>query len=94
MVVSRPLASSTVIIDTIARAHVLNKLGSSAEQQLNSWSASGAKPTDSSVFPTAVEGFTQGFALLMVIYAVLMLIVGFFVFFVANKADKQHSSQQ
>ena len=88
------LASSTVIIDTIARAHVLNKLGSSAEQQLNSWSASGAKPTDSSVFPTAVEGFTQGFALLMVIYAVLMLIVGFFVFFVANKADKQHSSQQ
>ena len=88
------LASSTVIIDTIARAHVLNKLGSSAEQQLNTWSASGAKPTDSSVFPTAVEGFTQGFALLMIIYAVLMLIVGFVVFFIANKADKQLSSHQ
>ena len=82
------LASSTVVIDTIARAHVLKKLGSSAEQQLNTWSASGTKPTDASVFPAAVEGFSQGFAVLMIAYAVVMILVGLLVLVLANKSDK------
>lgn len=86
------LASSTVVIDTIAKAHVLNKLGSTAESQLDAWSASGAKPTDTSVFPTAVEGFTQGFAVLMIAYAVIMVVVGFVVLLLGNKSDKQKAA--
>lgn len=82
------LASSTIVIDGITRAYVVNKLGASAESQLNSWSASGAKPTDASVLPTAIEGFVQGFAALTIGYAVVMLIVGFVVLFLGNKADK------
>lgn len=83
------LAASTVVIDIVARQHVLNKLGSSAEQQLNAWSASGAKPTDSSVFPTAIEGFAQGFAVLMIAFAIATVLIGFVVLFLANKSDKQ-----
>lgn len=86
------LASSTVVIDTIAKAHVLKTLGSSAESELDTWSASGAKPTDTSVLPTAVEGFAQGFAVLMVIYAILMVIVGLIVLVLANSADKESAA--
>jgi hypothetical protein len=80
-----------VVIDTIARAHVLAKLGSTGEQQIDAWSASGAKPADSSVFPTAIEGFVQGFAVLMIAYAISMVLVGFLVFFLGNKADKNNA---
>lgn len=83
------LAVSTVMIDAIARGHVLNKLGSTAEQQLNAWSASGAKPSDASVLPVAAEGFTQGFAMFMAVFAVLMLVVGVFVLVLGNRAEKQ-----
>ena len=83
------LASSAVVIDSIARAHVLDKLGSTGEQQIDAWSASGAKPTDSSVFPTAIEGFVQGFAVLMIGYAISMVLVGFIVFILGNKSDKK-----
>ena len=87
------LASSTIIIDAITRTHVMNKLGSSAEQQLDSFAASGAKPTDSSVLPAAVEGFAQGFAAFMIIFAVLMVVVGIIVLILGNKSDKQKKSQ-
>jgi MFS family permease len=83
------LASSAVVIDSIARAHVLAKLGSTGEQQIDAWSASGAKPTDSSVFPTAIEGFVQGFAVLMISYAVVMILVGFAVLVLGNRSDKK-----
>lgn len=86
------LAASTVVIDIVARQHVLTKLGSSAEQQLSSWSATGAKPTDTSVFPTAIEGFAQGFAVLMIAFAIASILVGFIVLFLGNKADKQKAA--
>jgi MFS family permease len=86
------LASSTVVIDLIARRHVLTKLGSSAESQLNEWSASGAKPTDTSVFPAAVEGFAQGFAVLMIAFAIATILFGFLVLFLANKSDKHKAA--
>jgi MFS family permease len=82
------LAVSTVLIDVIARQHVLAKLGSSAEQQLNTWSVSGTKPTDASVFPSAVEGFSQGFAVLMIVFAILMIVVAIVVLVLGNKADR------
>ena len=86
------LASSAVVIDSLARLYVQEKLGSTALQQLNTWSASGAKPTDTSVFPTAIEGFTQGFAVLMIAYAIIMVLVGFSVLILGNKADKQKAA--
>jgi small-conductance mechanosensitive channel len=82
------LALSTVLIDIIARQHVLAKLGSSAEQELNTWSVSGTKPSDASVLPLAVEGFAQGFAVLMIVFAVVMILVGILVLALGNKADK------
>lgn len=82
------LASSTILIDAITRRYVLNKLGSSAESQLENFAASGAKPTDASVLPAAVEGFSQGFAVLMIIFAVMMVLVGILVVILGNKADK------
>ncbi|MEY4039935.1 MAG: hypothetical protein RLZZ52_803 [Actinomycetota bacterium] len=86
------LASSTVVIDLIARQHVLTKLGSSAESQLNAWSATGAKPTDTSVFPAAIDGFAQGFAVLMIAFAIATVLIGFFVLVLANKSDKQKAA--
>jgi MFS family permease len=82
------LAMSTVVIDAIARAHVLAKLGASAESQLNAWASTGAKPSDASVLPAAVHGYEQGFAVFMVIFAVLMLLVGVLVLVLANRSDK------
>lgn len=85
------LAASTIIIDAITRTHVMNKLGSSAEQELANWSASGAKPSNSSVLPTAVEGFSQGFAFFMLTYAVVMTLVGILVLVLGNISDKNKS---
>lgn len=86
------LASSTVVIDTIARAHVQKELGSSAVQELNDWSASGAKPSNPSLFPDATAGFVQGFATLMIGYAIVSILVGVAVLILGNKADKQKAA--
>lgn len=86
------LASSTVVIDAIARSHVNKTLGSSALQELNDWSASGAKPSNPSVFPDALAGFVQGFSTLMIAYAIVSVLVGFVVLILGNKADKEKVS--
>jgi MFS family permease len=88
------LAISTVIVDTMARNHVFNKLGESAETELDTWSASGGTPSDSSVLPTALEGFVQGFALLMVVFAVLMVLVSIIVLILGNISDKQKKAEK
>jgi hypothetical protein len=88
------LAISTVIVDMMARSHVMNKLGETAETELETWSASGGTPSDSSVLPTALEGFVQGFALLMFIFAALMILVGIVVLILGNISDKQKKAQQ
>jgi MFS family permease len=88
------LAISTVIVDMMARSHVMNKLGETAETELETWSASGGTPSDSSVLPTALEGFVQGFALLMFIFAALMVLVGIVVLILGNISDKQKKAQQ
>lgn len=82
------LAVSAVVIDSIARAHVAAKLGSTGSQQIDAWAASGAKPSDSSVLPTAVEGFVQGFAVAMIALAILAVVVGIVVLILGNRADK------
>jgi hypothetical protein len=67
-------------------------LGSSALQELNDWSASGAKPSNPSVFPDALAGFVQGFSTLMIAYAIVSVLVGFVVLILGNKADKEKVS--
>lgn len=88
------LAISTVIVDTMARNHVFNKLGESAETELETWSATGGTPSDTSVLPTALEGFVQGFAVLMIVFAVLMVLVSIFVLILGNISDKQKKAEQ
>lgn len=88
------LAVSTVLIDSIARGHVLAKLGSTAEQQLSTWSVSGNKPTDPQVLSVATEGFVQGFSMLMIVFAIVMLVVGALVLVLANRADKLNAAAQ
>lgn len=83
------LALSTVVMDAITRRHVLAKLGSSAEQQLDTWSVSGTTPSDAQVFPTAVEGFAQGFAVMMIAFAIVMVLVGIIVVILGNIADRK-----
>jgi len=86
------LAVSAVVIDSIARSHVLDKLGPSAETALNAWSATGAKPTDASVLPAAAEGFVQGFAVAMIALAIAAALVGTLVLILGNRADKLKKS--
>lgn len=88
------LALSTVVIDAVTRSHVLAKLGASAEQQLDTWSVSGTTPADTSVFPTAVEGFSQGFAVMMIGFAIVMLVVGVIVVILGNIADRRKKAGQ
>lgn len=82
------LAVSAVVIDSIARAHVAAQLGTSGTQQINAWFATGAKPTDSSVLPAAVDGFVQGFAVAMIVLAIAVVVVGIVVLILGNRADK------
>ncbi len=86
------MAVSAVIVDGIARSHVLVKLGASAETSLNAWSATGAKPTDASVLPAAAEGFVQGFAVAMIALAIAAAVVGTLVLILGNRADKLKKS--
>ena len=82
------LAISTVLIDSIARAHVHTKLGATGSTQLDSWAASGAKPSDPSVLPAAIDGFVQGFSVMMIVLAVVAVLGGIIVVILGNKADK------
>ena len=88
------LSISTVIVDSMARSHVFNKLGQTAETQLDTWYASGGTPSDSSLLPTALEGFVQGFTLLMIVFAVLMVLVSIFVLILGNISDRQKKAQK
>lgn len=83
------LALSTVVIDAVTRSHVLAKLGSEAAQELDTWSTAGTAPANSDVFPAAVEGFTEGFAVMMIAFAIVMVLVGILVVVLGNLSDRQ-----
>lgn len=70
------LAGSTVLIDGLTRNAVSNKLGPSAGTELEQWSATGGKPSDSSVLPDAAFAFSSSFAVTMVVLAVTIVIAG------------------
>jgi len=70
------LAGSTVLIDGLTRNAVSNKLGPSAGTELEQWSATGGKPSNSSVLPDAAFAFSSSFAVTMVVLAVTVVIAG------------------
>jgi MFS family permease len=83
------LAGSTVIIDTLTRGAVQSKLGSSAVVQLDTWSASGTKPSDPGVLAAASEAFTGSFATLMVVLTVIVLVAGVLALALARVARRR-----
>ena len=54
------LAGSTVLIDTLTRNAVAAKLGSSSVSELNSWAASGTKPSNPDVLKDAAYAYAAG----------------------------------
>lgn len=70
------LAGSTVLIDGLTRNAVSNKLGPSAGTELEQWSATGGKPSTSSVLPDAAFAFSASFAVTMVVLAVTVVVAG------------------
>ena len=70
------LAGSTVIIDTLTRRSVSEKLGPSGVQELNQFAASGGKPSNPSVLTDASFAFSSSFAVMMIVFAVLVAVCG------------------
>ena len=70
------LAGSTVLIDSLTRNAVGQKLGSSAVTELDQWSATGGKPSDPEVLKEAAFAFSGSFAVTMVVFAVVVAIAG------------------
>ena len=70
------LAGSTVVIDGLTRNAVSAKLGPSAGTELEKWSATGGKPSNSSVLPDAAFAFSSSFAVAMVVLAVIVALAG------------------
>jgi MFS family permease len=70
------LAGSTVVIDSLTRNAVSNKLGPSAATELEQWSATGGKPSTPGVLTEAAHAFSGAFAVAMVVFAVLVALAG------------------
>lgn len=70
------LAGSTVMIDTLTRRSVSEKLGPSGVEQLNQFSATGGKPSDPNLLNDAVYAYSSSFAVTMVVFAVLVAVAG------------------
>jgi hypothetical protein len=79
------LAGSTVLIDGLTRNAVANKLGPSAGTELEQWSASGGKPSNTSVLPDAAFAFSASFAVTMVVLAVTVVIAGIAAFLLLKR---------
>ena len=52
------------------------KLGPSGVQELNQFAASGGKPSDPSVLKDASFAFSSSFAVMMIVFAVLVAVCG------------------
>ncbi len=70
------LAGSTVLIDGLTRNAVGNKLGSSGQQELVQWSATGGKPSNPDVLREAAYAFSGAFSITMIVFAVVVFIAG------------------
>ena len=72
-----------------------NKLGPSAGSELAQWSATGGKPTNSSVLPDAAYAFSASFAVTMVVLAVTVIVAGVAAWWLLKRfqhADPPHTS--
>lgn len=70
------LAGSTVIIDTITRNKVTEKLGGAATKSLEKFSASGEKPSSPNLLKEAIPAYTDAFATMMIVLAIVTVIAG------------------
>ena len=70
------LAGSTVLIDSLTRSAVSSKLGPSAVKELDTWAASGGKPSNPDVLHDAAHAFSSSFAIAMVVFAAIVAIGG------------------
>jgi hypothetical protein len=89
------LAGSTVLIDGLTRNSVSNKLGPSAGTELEQWSATGGKPSNSQLLPDAAYAFSSSFAVTMVVLAVIAAIAGVAAWLLLRRfqhADPPHTS--
>lgn len=70
------LAGSTVLIDTLTRNAVGEKLGPSAVTELEQWSATGGKPSNPDVLKEAAFAFSGSFAVMMVVFSLVVVVAG------------------
>lgn len=70
------LAGSTVIIDTITRSKVTEKLGGSATAALEKFSASGQEPSSPNLLKEAAPAYADAFATMMIVLAIVTVIAG------------------
>ena len=89
------LAGSTVIIDSLTRNAVGQKLGPSAVTELEQWSATGGKPSNSDVLKEAGFAFSGSFAVTMVVFGVVVVIAGVVAWVILRRCqhtDPPHTS--
>ena len=70
------LAGSTVLIDSLTRNAVGQKLGASAVTELEQWSATGGKPSNPDVMKEATFAFSGAFSVTMVVFGILVVLAG------------------
>ena len=80
------LAGSTVMVDTITRSKVQEKLGASAGKALEKFSVSGAKPSNPAVLRDAAFAYSDAFAEMMIVLAVVTMIAAIATFLILRKA--------
>jgi len=82
------LAGSTVMVDTITRAKVQEKLGASAGSALQKFSVSGAKPSNPEVLRNAAFAYSDAFAEMMIALTVVTMIAAIATYLILRKASR------
>ena len=82
------LAGSTVMIDTITRTKVTEKLGSAATTSLEKFSATGGKPSNPKLLTEAAPAYEEAFATMMLILAIVTVVAGLISYLLIRKYGK------
>lgn len=82
------LAGSTVIVDSITRGKVQEKLGATAGEALKKYSVSGTKPSNPEILRDATLAYSDAFAVMMLVLAAVTMIAGIASFVIIRKARR------
>jgi len=82
------LAGSTVMMDTITRSKVQEKLGASAGSALEKFSVSGTKPSNPEVLRDAAFAYSDAFAEMMIVLTVVPMVAAIATFLILRKAAR------